>query len=87
MLSLAIIVVILAVRSCGSNGCKSNAARAVVFRDIEIKGVTTLAGFSHERGDTVDIESYSGSPAKNMCQDKDAGTAGTPVGFVLLLSL
>lgn len=68
----------IAYRSCGS-GCRSSAKRAVIFNNVELKGVTTLAGFNHADGDTVDIRSYSGQPAKAMCQDKAASTSGDSV--------
>lgn len=69
-------------RSCGS-GCRSSAARAVIFNNIELKGVNTLAGFNHADGDTVDIRSYSGKPAKVMCQDKEDTSSSVPAGCTI----
>lgn len=63
----------IAYRSCGN--CKTTTKRAVVFDNVDIKGVKVLAGYNHADGDTVDINSYSGTAATTMCEAKDAGTS------------
>ncbi|KAG0143475.1 hypothetical protein CROQUDRAFT_96250 [Cronartium quercuum f. sp. fusiforme G11] len=73
-------------RSCGT-GCTgaSSEARSVSFKDIQIRGVNTLAGFNHKAGDTVTIGSTTGSPAKVMCKDKAQQVAAgkLPVGCTI----
>ncbi|KAG0152061.1 hypothetical protein CROQUDRAFT_719364 [Cronartium quercuum f. sp. fusiforme G11] len=70
-------------RSCGGSGC-TNQKRDVVFNNIQLEGVNTLAGFNGKNGDTVNVVSYSGTAAKTMCEDKEAGTTtGVPPGCTI----
>ncbi|KAH9814501.1 pectate lyase-domain-containing protein [Melampsora americana] len=62
----------IAYRSCGKR-C-STSKRSVVFNNIVINGVNTLAGYNHRDGDTANIVSYSGKAKYFMCEVKDANT-------------
>lgn len=62
----------IAYRSCGKKCSVSK--RAVVFNNIVINGVNTLAGYNHKDGDTARIVSYSGKANRFMCEVKDSNT-------------